>query len=71
MWIPKGRRTLGFYCLDLSRSSLCEGDMKAVNIGVPSDIGRWLCKQLREEIYADSAADKLEKYIERNCSELK
>ena len=73
MWSPagpNGKRTLGCYCLDLSHSILTEGDMKAVNIGLPLDVGGWLCQQLREEFCACDTADKLEAYFKKSCSKL-
>ena len=73
MWSPggpNGKRTLGCYSFDLSRSILSEADMRAVNIGVPSDLGIWLCRQLREEFRACDTADKLEAYFKQSCSKL-
>lgn len=70
MWKPSGKRTLGCYCLDLHHSSLCEGDMRAVDIGVPSDVGDWLCQQLREDLCACDTADRLEAYFKKSCSKL-
>ena len=70
MWKPKGKRTLGYYCFNLSRSVLTESDMKAVGIGVPSDVGDWICKQLREQIHESDTADELEKYFKHSCRKL-
>ena len=71
MWKPKGKRTLGYYCFNLSQSRLDEGDVKSVGIGVPSDVGEWICKQLREEIHEEEIADKLEMYFKRSSRKLK
>ena len=68
---PKGKRTLGYYCFNLSQSSLKESDVKAVGIKVPSDVGDWICKQLREEIHEGEIADKLEEYFEKSSRKLK
>ena len=70
MWKPKGRRTLGYYCFDLNQSSLTENDMRAVGVGVPRDVGNWICKQLRDEIHVRDTADKLELYFEQSCRKL-
>ena len=48
--------------------SLSESDMRAVNIGVPSDVGDWLCQQLREDLCACDAADRLAAYFTKFCS---
>ena len=69
-WKPKGKRTLGYYCLDLSGSTLHESDMRAMNIGVPSDVGGWICQQLREDLCAYDTANKLEEYFKKSCSKL-
>ena len=73
MWSPggpNGKRTLGCYCFDLSHSIFCEGNMRAVNIGVPSDVGDWLCQQLREELCACDTANQLEAYFKKSCSKI-
>jgi hypothetical protein len=44
--------------------------MRAVNIGTPSDVGGWICQQLREELRAYDTAQKLEAYFKRSCREL-
>lgn len=72
IWKPKGKRTLGYYCFNLSQTTcLKESDMKAVGIGVPSDVGKWICKQLREDICESDTADKLEAYFKHSCRQLK
>ena len=70
MWKPQGKRTLGYYCFNLNKSRLKERDIKAVGIGVPSDVGSWICKQIREEIHKDDIADKLEEYFKRSCRKI-
>ena len=71
MWTPKGKRTLGYYCFNLSHSSLEEKDVKDVGIGVPSEVGDWICKQIREEIHNDDIADKLQDYFKRSSRKIK
>ena len=71
MWAPKGKRTLGYYCFNLSQSRLEEKDVKAVGIGVPSDVGDWICNQLREEIHESDTAEKLNKYFKKSSRQLR
>ena len=70
MWKPRGKRTIGCYSFDLSQSTLKESDIRAANIGVPSDVGAWICQQLKEELQASDTADRLEKYFESSCKSL-
>ena len=69
-WKPERKRTLGYYCLDLGSSTLNESDMRAVNIGTPSDVGAWICQQLREELHEYDTAKKLAAYFKRSCKKL-
>ena len=72
MWRAKGGRTLGYYCFNLSpKSRLNESDMKAVGIGIPSDVGEWICKQLRGQLPDESETpNKLEDYLKQSCRKL-
>ena len=69
--MPKGKRTLGYYCFNLSKSTLDKRDVKAVGIGVPSDVGRWICSQLRDELHENDTAKQLEAYFSHSCRRLK
>ena len=71
MWVPVGKRTLGYYCFNLHKSTLDEKDMTAVGIKVPSDVGEWICKQIKDELHESDTAEQLKAYFSQSCRELK
>ena len=68
--MPEGRRTLGYYCFNLHKSTLKDEDMTAVGIGVPSDVGEWICRQIRDELHEIDTAEQLKAYFGRSCRKL-
>lgn len=69
--MPEGKRTLGYYCFNLSKSTLDDEDVKAVGISVPSDVGEWICQQIRDELHEIDTAEQLKSYFSRSCRKLK
>ena len=68
MWTPVNKRTIGYFCFDLRSSKFSVSDMINAGIKLPSDVGEWLCNQIRNEIHMSDAALQLRTYFSYSCS---